>query len=314
MAFKCNIGLHSWKGCKCTDCGKIRDDQHDWSNDCGKCSICGKTRDVQHNWSESDCGCCTICAKINLQNHIWDKNNCNICIKCSKIFTNNHNWDGNNCKKCGANKGQETLNMLQSKLLREHSWTGINHLVEDLGRIKYEPAFKTILDLLKDPDESIRVCAVDVLGWYNDIRALEPLLKTLLDPEKIVVDYAIMSIKKLGDERFGRLKEIVKDEDFNITIRGHAIQMLSDTKNYEFFQPICDALFSKHRYIRMITLCMLCDYDYNKDIVNILDEAYKNEIMMYNNSNKTNDKYYDFYDYRKTYNDYRKKKGLELYA
>ncbi len=50
MAFKCKIGLHSWNGCKCSDCEKTRDEQHDWSNDCEKCSKCGKTRDGNQEW------------------------------------------------------------------------------------------------------------------------------------------------------------------------------------------------------------------------------------------------------------------------
>ena len=30
---------HKWDGCKCTKCGKTRDEQHDWEN--GRCNICG---------------------------------------------------------------------------------------------------------------------------------------------------------------------------------------------------------------------------------------------------------------------------------
>jgi hypothetical protein len=47
MIFKCIIGLHSWNGCKCTECGKIRDQQHNWLKENEKCSICGKTCDGQ---------------------------------------------------------------------------------------------------------------------------------------------------------------------------------------------------------------------------------------------------------------------------
>ena len=41
MAFKCKIGFHTWNGCKCTDCGKTRDEQHEWSKDNKKCLKCG---------------------------------------------------------------------------------------------------------------------------------------------------------------------------------------------------------------------------------------------------------------------------------
>jgi len=42
MAFKCKIGFHSWDGCKCSFCEKIRDEQHDWLKDYERCSKCGK--------------------------------------------------------------------------------------------------------------------------------------------------------------------------------------------------------------------------------------------------------------------------------
>ena len=57
MAFKCKIGLHSWNGCKCSECEKTRDEQHDWSKDCEKCSKCGKKRENQHNWSKEFVKC-----------------------------------------------------------------------------------------------------------------------------------------------------------------------------------------------------------------------------------------------------------------
>ena len=50
---------HKWNRCKCSKCGKIRDEQHDW-NGC-KCSKCEKMRDEQHDF-DSDCEC-SICGK-----------------------------------------------------------------------------------------------------------------------------------------------------------------------------------------------------------------------------------------------------------
>lgn len=61
MSLRCKIGLHSWDGCKCTECNKVRDEQHDWSQNCEKCSKCGKTRENNHDWSK-DCEKCSKCA------------------------------------------------------------------------------------------------------------------------------------------------------------------------------------------------------------------------------------------------------------
>jgi len=58
MSFKCKIGLHSWNGCKCSECEKTRDEQHDWSKDCEKCSKCGRIRENQHKSNGNKCYTC----------------------------------------------------------------------------------------------------------------------------------------------------------------------------------------------------------------------------------------------------------------
>ena len=133
MAFKCKIGLHSWNGCKCTECektrdelhvydgciclkcGKKRDEQHDFSKDCEKCCKCektsnqkhvwkgciclncSKTRDEQHDWSQ-DCEKCSRCGKIIDKQHDWSKD-CEKCGKCGKTRENKHNWI-KDCERC----------------------------------------------------------------------------------------------------------------------------------------------------------------------------------------------------------------------
>jgi len=102
MAFKCKIGLHSWNGCKCKDCGKTRDEQHDWNKDCEKCSICGKTRDEQHDWN----GCkCSKCGKTRDEEHKW-WNGCK-CPKCGKTRDEQHKWHGCKCSKCGKTRDEQ---------------------------------------------------------------------------------------------------------------------------------------------------------------------------------------------------------------
>jgi hypothetical protein len=112
MAFKCKLGLHAWQGCKCSECGKLRDELHKW--DGCECSVCGRTRDEQHFWS----GCkCTVCGKVRDEQHHWSDCKCtkcgkttdhqhdwsSDCLKCSKCFkTRNyfHDWDGCKCNNC----------------------------------------------------------------------------------------------------------------------------------------------------------------------------------------------------------------------
>jgi hypothetical protein len=45
MVSMCNLGMHTWEGCKCTACGKTRDEEHKWDDGCTggyKCERCGQ--------------------------------------------------------------------------------------------------------------------------------------------------------------------------------------------------------------------------------------------------------------------------------
>lgn len=64
MSLKCNLGIHAWMGCKCTVCGKIRNEGHDWRDDCKVCSCCGTERMAAHSWSWSD-GKCLVCGQLD---------------------------------------------------------------------------------------------------------------------------------------------------------------------------------------------------------------------------------------------------------
>jgi hypothetical protein len=99
MSFKCNIGLHTWDGCRCTGCGKIRDEGHEVSADCEKCSRCGTILKDQHDWSE-DCDKCSKCGKTRENQHSWLKD-CEKCSKCGKIRSNMHRIEDGVCQVCG---------------------------------------------------------------------------------------------------------------------------------------------------------------------------------------------------------------------
>jgi uncharacterized protein (TIGR02145 family) len=99
MSFKCKIGFHSWDGCKCSSCGKLRNELHDLSKDCGLCARCGKDMGDQHNWSQ-DCDKCSNCGKTRENQHAWSKD-CEKCSKCGKIRNGQHQMVSGICQICG---------------------------------------------------------------------------------------------------------------------------------------------------------------------------------------------------------------------
>lgn len=119
MALKCKMGVHEWNGCTCTECGEIRNENHDLKQDCMKCSICGKiVVTSRHDWSK-DCEICSKCGKAREDKHIWEGckctqcgkfrdeqhswiKNCEKCSVCGAARSKQHEWDGCKCVKCGA--------------------------------------------------------------------------------------------------------------------------------------------------------------------------------------------------------------------
>lgn len=64
IKIKCLIRRHAWDGCRCTACGRTREEGHTW--DGCKCTVCGRTRDEGHTWN----GCkCTVCGETRDYGH-----------------------------------------------------------------------------------------------------------------------------------------------------------------------------------------------------------------------------------------------------
>ena len=85
MGLNCLFG-HKWNGCKCSKCGKLRDEQHDWDLCKGQCKRCIKTQAAQHDWNGCNCSGCGV------QRHEWVDGKCS---RCGKSLV---------CEKCGINK------------------------------------------------------------------------------------------------------------------------------------------------------------------------------------------------------------------
>ncbi len=98
MSLKCSIGMHAWNGCKCSACGKTRDEQHDVTGGCGKCTRCGQEVD-NHDWSKN-CEKCSKCGKTRIAHHAWDKD-CEKCSSCGETRSDKHQKVNGICKVCG---------------------------------------------------------------------------------------------------------------------------------------------------------------------------------------------------------------------
>jgi ankyrin repeat protein len=78
MRLKCLLDKHEWNGCRCTGCGRVRDEGHDWGKNCEKCCQCGLARQGAHEWD----GC--------------------TCLKCGSVRDSGHTYESGRCTQCGA--------------------------------------------------------------------------------------------------------------------------------------------------------------------------------------------------------------------
>ena len=72
MKLACKIAGHRWNGCKCTRCGVMRNENHDWQPVDGKCfetcALCGRGHGLPHQWN----GCkCVRCGAVHSEGHKW---------------------------------------------------------------------------------------------------------------------------------------------------------------------------------------------------------------------------------------------------
>lgn len=155
MNVKCSIGLHNWNGCQCTECDKIRDEMHAWSQDSVKCLKCGKQH--SHNWENM------ILSNTNGEyDLITDK--CTICGITKNI-------------RLKSNKLPVNVNEFYPKTIKQIQCpkcvTGICYVFEKkpqfLRREKYQTpdAFISVSDIFLE--ETVVICVT--CGW-SEVKSL----------------------------------------------------------------------------------------------------------------------------------------------
>jgi hypothetical protein len=181
MNAKCLLGFHVWSGCKCTRCGNIRTEGHDWNNDCEKCSTCGTSIQDAHQWD----GCtCKSCGKKRDQCHKWQ--DCK-CIVCGRTRNTDHDWHNGVCNTCGKINPLGPLQTL-CKSAPEPEPLNWRQLGDGLYRMPIYPAW------LRDT-WSINSYALDNSDILAVIEALYPLIESGNDEMRLYALVVLINFK-----------------------------------------------------------------------------------------------------------------------
>jgi hypothetical protein len=223
MSLKCKIGFHSWKGCKCTDCGKIRDENHNWSKDCEQCSKCGKTRDNHHDWTIDDCTKCSKCEKS--RKHDWNQN-IERCSRCAKTYKDYilESLTGSKYYDVDFILSKITDQAILAKVVCEakewtHRWNALK--LVDNQEVLAKAA-------VSDVYYEVRKTAVSKL---TDSILLEKISR--LDKDKNVREGAIYRLKDIRIDEINNLMDQtelarIATEDLSLTYRLSAVKKLTD--------------------------------------------------------------------------------------
>ncbi len=228
MNLKCLLGIHEWSSCKCSKCGKTRDESHDWAADCEKCAKCSKTRSGEHIWS----GC--------------------KCSKCAKTRNEGHDWGDRlgPCKSCGASNPERLLVDLIGNP-NQDDWGKNENTAKQLKPLLSGDILAAVIELLASDSCRVRSHAAHALGVLGDKRAVIPLTDFIRKPyEDESISYysfpgggrstAIGALKTLaGIEAVPALIAALEDKSWSVREEAaHALCELGDARAAEALERI----------------------------------------------------------------------------
>ncbi|KZX15355.1 HEAT repeat domain-containing protein [Methanobrevibacter filiformis] len=139
----------------------------------------------------------------------------------------------------------------------------INELIDDLGNSDEFVQEEAIADLELRSDEStdyliealtikkskdIKIGVAKVLGFIGDSKAIDPLIATLKDPNKLVRREASTALSRMGDSAVEPLINILDSDDWKI--RGAAAWALGNLKDLRAIEPLEKLLKDESGFVK----------------------------------------------------------------
>lgn len=109
-------------------------------------------------------------------------------------------------------------------------------------------AVRSLIDALRDPDETVRASAVLGLMQFNVRRAIKPLVAALGDPSAVVHSKAFVALRQIGQPAVKPLIAALGSK--NVQIREQAVDILSKMPSYLAVKSFIIALGHENPIIR----------------------------------------------------------------
>lgn len=107
--------------------------------------------------------------------------------------------------------------------------------------MRAEESLDSLIEALNNGNKNIKMGAAKVLGFIGDPKAIEPLINTLSDKNKLVRREASTALTRMGDIAVDPLIRTLNNEDWRV--RGAAAWALGGIKNnkaIEYLEPLLE--------------------------------------------------------------------------
>lgn len=111
-----------------------------------------------------------------------------------------------------------------------------------------EESVDPLISALSHRKKNIRLNAAKILGVIKDTKAINPLILSLRDANKLVRREASTSLSRMGAEAVDPLIEILNDEDWRV--RGAAAWALGNLKDEKAIEPLEKLLDDESGYVK----------------------------------------------------------------
>ncbi len=114
-----------------------------------------------------------------------------------------------------VNRSGESCMRLFEEGLRDHANAGLRNASMDAFRLAGRKALPSLLKLLSDPDEEVRLFAANLLGDIGHERACGPLMAALSDPDLNVKAASAEALGKIGHQgAVAALSAVIGEEEW----------------------------------------------------------------------------------------------------
>lgn len=148
--------------------------------------------------------------------------------------------------KIGGENMEKTIDQLILDLKDDDEF--VREEAKAMIELKGDEAIEPLIAALSNRSKDIKMAAASILGMKKTEEAIDALVKTLNDPNKLVRKEASTALTQMGSAAVGPVKEVLKSPDWRV--RGAAVWILGSLKDQSVIPDIEGLVDDESAFVR----------------------------------------------------------------